>query len=91
MDVVQRTAAFLEELAIEQDPGRVLVIAHSANHWAIEHLLLGKDLEALVEAGMTWQPGWEYHLPKGWERRPFRSPSRDSQGGTRPSEDAFET
>ena len=33
LDVLHRTAVFLEELAIEQDPGRVLVIAHSANHW----------------------------------------------------------
>jgi len=90
MDVVHRTAAFLEELAIEQDPGRVLVIAHSANHWAIEHLLLGKDLGALVEAGMAWQPGWEYHLPAGWEYMPFPSTARDRQGGTESSEDAFD-
>jgi broad specificity phosphatase PhoE len=90
LDVVDRTAAFLEELAIEQDPGRVLVIAHSANHWAIEHLLLGKDLEALVEAGMTWQPGSEYHLPAGWERAPFASTARDRQGGTEAPEDAFD-
>ena len=40
---------------------------------------------------MTWQPGWEYHLPTGWERLPFRSTPRDRQGGTSPSEDAFET
>ncbi|HYK94650.1 MAG TPA: histidine phosphatase family protein [Candidatus Dormibacteraeota bacterium] len=88
-DVVFRTAQFLEELAME-DSGRVLVIAHSANHWAIEHLLLGKDLGALVEAGMTWQPGWEYNLPERWEQSPVTRVASDSQGGTGLSEDAFE-
>ena len=67
-DVVARTADFLEEIAARWDGSRILVIAHSANHWAIEHLLLGRDLGDLVAAGMTWQPGWEYVLPAGWRR-----------------------
>lgn len=71
-EVVERTAAFLELLADGPDHRRVLVIAHSANHWAIEHLLLGKELRALVAEGMTWRPGWEYVLPHGW-RRSIRS------------------
>jgi broad specificity phosphatase PhoE len=81
-DVVARTANLLEELARRPDGSRVLLIAHSANHWAIEHLLLGKDLRTLVARGMTWQPGWEYVLPEGWRR--------DRQGGTSPFEDAFD-
>lgn len=67
-DVVARTADLLEEVAGRWDGSRVLVIAHSANQWAIEHLLLGKDLAELVTGGMTWQPGWEYVLPAGWQR-----------------------
>ena len=66
LDVVARTAAFLADVARDRDGSRVLLISHSANQWAIEHLLLGKDLAALVAAGMTWQPGWEYVLPDGW-------------------------
>lgn len=66
LDVVARTAEFLADVARDRDGARVLLIGHSANHWAIEHLLLGKDLAALVAAGMTWQPGWEFVLAAGW-------------------------
>jgi broad specificity phosphatase PhoE len=66
LDVVARTAAFLEELGGRSDGARVLVIAHSANEWALEHLLLGADLEERISAGMTWQPGWEFVVPTGW-------------------------
>lgn len=90
LDVVARTAALLEDVAGRWDGSRVLLIAHSANQWAIEHLLLGEDLRTLVAAGMTWQPGWTYRLQAGW-RRPVEAPgSRDRQGGTERSEDAFD-
>jgi broad specificity phosphatase PhoE len=66
LDVVARTAEFLADVARDRDGSRVLLIGHSANQWAIEHLLLGADLAALVAAGMTWRPGWEYVLPARW-------------------------
>jgi len=66
-DVVRRTADLLEEIAERWDGSRILLIAHSANHWAIEHLLLGKAIRGLVTGGMAWQPGWEYTLPAGWK------------------------
>lgn len=62
-DVVSRTADFLEDLVRDRDGRRVLMVAHSANQWALEHLLHGVDLGELVRAGMTWQPGWEYLVP----------------------------
>jgi broad specificity phosphatase PhoE len=65
-DVVARTSSFLEDLAAIADGTRVLVIAHSANEWALEHLLLGADLSTRVASGMTWQPGWEFVVPSGW-------------------------
>jgi broad specificity phosphatase PhoE len=65
-DVVRRTASWLEDVACDAEHLRVLVIAHSANHWALEHLLNGSDLAERVAAGMTWQPGWEYVLPINW-------------------------
>jgi broad specificity phosphatase PhoE len=64
--VVARTASFVEDLASGTDGTRVIVIAHSANQWALDHLLLGKEMAACIEAGMTWQPGWEYVIPQGW-------------------------
>ena len=64
--VVARTASFLEDLASMSDGARVLVIAHSANQWALDHLLLGAEMASLVAAGMNWQPGWEYVIPANW-------------------------
>lgn len=58
--VVDRTISLLDDLVARWDGARVLLISHSANHYALEHLLHGRDLAELVAAGMTWQPGWEY-------------------------------
>ena len=61
--VVERTRDFLNDLFPELDGARVLLIAHSANRWALQHLLLGAPLEEVVEAPFDWQEGWEYALP----------------------------
>jgi broad specificity phosphatase PhoE len=61
-DVVGRTRDFLADLLREHDGERTLVIAHSANRWAIEHLLLGKPIDDVIEEPFEWQPGWEYVL-----------------------------
>lgn len=68
--VVARTQLLLDELARRWDGARILLIAHSANRWALEHLLLGTDLVELVAAGFEWQPGWEYVVPTGWSAGP---------------------
>jgi broad specificity phosphatase PhoE len=60
------TREFLREVAAEYDGGRVLVVAHSANRWALAHLLGGQPLEELVDAPFVRRPGWEYVLPAGW-------------------------
>lgn len=65
-DVVRRTASFLDDLRTRWDGRRVLVVAHSANKVALDHLLLGADLGKLVEEPMDWQPGWEYLVPTDW-------------------------
>jgi len=59
-DVVDATRAFLSDLAAMHDDQTVLVIAHSANRWALQHLLHGDPLEDLVDAPFAWQPGWEF-------------------------------
>jgi broad specificity phosphatase PhoE len=60
--VVERTRSFLETIAEAHDGERVLLIAHSANRWALEHLLEGAALEELVDAPFDWQEGWFYCL-----------------------------
>ncbi|HEY7148837.1 MAG TPA: histidine phosphatase family protein [Gaiellaceae bacterium] len=61
-DVVARTRLFLTDLLAERDGARVLVIAHAANRWSLQHLLGGEPLEQLVAAPFEWQEGWEYAL-----------------------------
>jgi broad specificity phosphatase PhoE len=61
--VVERTQSLLNDLFPVHDGSRVLLIAHSANRWALQHLLLGAPLEDIVTAPFAWQEGWEYALP----------------------------
>jgi broad specificity phosphatase PhoE len=68
-EVVARTAALLDDLVREWDGSRVLLIAHSANRWSLDHLLLGRDLRELTTAEFGWQPGWEYEVASDWRRR----------------------
>ena len=60
--VVERTRDFLSDLLAKHDGARVLVIAHAANRWSLQHLLFGEPLEQLVVAPFDWQEGWEYAL-----------------------------
>lgn len=59
-DCVERFRRFLDDVTREFDGRRVLVIAHSAQRWALRHLLDGVPLEELVDAPFEWQEGWEY-------------------------------
>lgn len=65
-DVVVQTRDFLTEVARDRDGQKVLLIAHSANKWALDNLLTGVALEDLVDAPFAWQEGWHYTLPAGW-------------------------
>jgi broad specificity phosphatase PhoE len=60
--VVDRTQSFLDDLSPEFDHSRVLLIAHSANRWALDHLLNGPPLEELLAESFEWQEGWDYRL-----------------------------
>jgi broad specificity phosphatase PhoE len=59
-DCVEKLRSFLDDMAAEFDGRRVLVIAHSAQRWGLQHLLEGLPLEELVDAPFEWQEGWEY-------------------------------
>jgi broad specificity phosphatase PhoE len=61
-EVVDAMSAFLVDLAARWDGNRILIIAHSANRWALDHLLKGIPLEDLVDAPFNWQDGWHYVL-----------------------------
>lgn len=61
-DVVAQTASFLREVSERWQGSTVLVVSHSANRWALQHLLQGVALEDLVDAPFDWQPGWPYTL-----------------------------
>lgn len=65
-DVVDQTREFLRDLARDYDGKRVLLISHSANRWALQHLLEGTPLEDAV-GPFDWREGWEYTLPSGWQ------------------------
>ena len=60
--VVERTRYFLDDVARDHDGERILVIAHSANRWALDHLVNGASLEELVDAPFEWREGWLYVL-----------------------------
>lgn len=68
--VVARTSHLLSDLARRWDHQTIVVIAHSANKWALDHLLTGVPLETLVAAPFNWQEGWHYNLPPGWSHSP---------------------
>jgi broad specificity phosphatase PhoE len=63
VDVVERTRELIGDLRASHDRGRVLLVAHSANRWALEHLLRGVRLVDAIVAPFAWQPGWEFVLP----------------------------
>ena len=61
--VVEQTRDLLEQIKAEHDGNRVLLVAHSANRWALQHLLDGTPLAEAVAAPFDWRPGWEWTLP----------------------------
>jgi broad specificity phosphatase PhoE len=65
-DVVDRMRHLLDDLvAVASDGSRLLLIGHSANKWALDHLILGRPLEELVAEGLAWKEGWEYAIDRG--------------------------
>jgi broad specificity phosphatase PhoE len=59
---VERLTVFLNELVKERQGQRVLLIGHVATRWALDHLVDGRPLEALIDAPFDWREGWKYPL-----------------------------
>jgi broad specificity phosphatase PhoE len=68
LQVVDRTRDFLADLVRQWDGHRVVVIAHSANRWALDVLVHGRTLDELLGAPFDWQPGWRYRVESGGRR-----------------------
>jgi broad specificity phosphatase PhoE len=64
-DVVERMRSFLDEVVLEFDGQRLLLISHAAPRWALENLLHGRALEELVSEPFEWQEGWLYRVDPG--------------------------
>jgi broad specificity phosphatase PhoE len=76
LDVVDRVADLLADLARDREGRRVLLVGHSATRWALDHLLAGVPLEDLVDAPFEWREGWRFLLPGGWRQPPRQRASR---------------
>jgi len=64
--VVNQMSAFLREVAPRHRDRTILLIAHSANRWALQCLLDHQMLDELVDAPFDWQPGWRFSVPDSW-------------------------
>ena len=62
VQVVDQTRDLLAEVRAEFAGSAVLLVAHSANRWALQHLLDGTPLAEVVAAPFDWQPGWTWTL-----------------------------
>ena len=75
--VLTATEAFLDDLIKHWDDQQILVIAHTANKWALDCLLTGASLTELLTTPFDWRPeGWLYTLRTGSDTDP-RAPSQD--------------
>jgi broad specificity phosphatase PhoE len=64
--VVDQMRWFIRDVALRHQNQTILLIAHSANRWALQCLLEGQRLEALLDAPFDWQPGWRFTVPDAW-------------------------
>ena len=62
-DCLEKLRDFLAEVEREFEGQRVLVIAHSAQRYALLTIFDGVPLEIAVDAPFRWQEGWEYVSP----------------------------
>jgi len=62
-DCLDKMRDFLADVEREFDGRRVLVIAHSAQRYALRTIFDGVPLKDAVDAPFQWQEGWEYVSP----------------------------
>ena len=62
VQVTQRVSKWLDDLSQRYQAGKVMLIAHRAEFYSLEHLLGGRPLYDVISAPWKWQPGWIYKL-----------------------------
>ncbi len=55
-----RIKSFLQDLLLNYDGKRVMIIGHRATQYGLEHWIKGVSLLDAVNVPWKWQPGWEY-------------------------------
>lgn len=60
----ERVKNFLQELLINYDDKRVMIIGHRATQFGIEHWVNGVSYQVLTTTPFKWQPGWNYIFDK---------------------------
>jgi broad specificity phosphatase PhoE len=61
-EVTTGIRSLLDELLLDRDGQRVLLVGHAATRFALDHLLTGRPLESAVAAPFGWREGWAYEL-----------------------------
>ncbi|MEK9180990.1 MAG: histidine phosphatase family protein [Patescibacteria group bacterium] len=61
---VDRMKSFLQDLLVNYDGKKVLIIGHRATQYGLEHWTNNLPLQKIVSAPWAWQPGWTYRLEK---------------------------
>jgi broad specificity phosphatase PhoE len=82
--VVDQTHDLLRDLAADWNGTRLLLIAHSANRWALDHLLLGREPADLVVAPM---PGKKAGITRCPPAGPVTLPSQGDTAVAPPTAD----
>ncbi|TDC59674.1 histidine phosphatase family protein [Micromonospora sp. KC207] len=72
---VSRAGRFLDDVPLRWDGCGILLIGHVATRWALDHLLDGVPLEALIIADFAWREGWEYRTGDRQGARRQRTPA----------------
>lgn len=57
-----RIRSFLDDLKRDYDDKTVMIIAHRATQYGLEHILNKVPLAETVAAPWNWQPGWRYEM-----------------------------
>lgn len=60
--VTQRVSKWLDDLRQTYGGARVMLIAHRAEFYSLEHLITNRPLYDVISAPWKWQPGWIYKL-----------------------------
>ncbi|MBI2597338.1 histidine phosphatase family protein [Candidatus Daviesbacteria bacterium] len=58
----KRIKDFLDDLKINYEDKKVMIIGHRATRFGLEHWIKGVSLETLTTTLFKWQPGWSYQL-----------------------------